>query len=140
MAVRVKFHKGSWWIFVDHHGHRRAKKVGDRATALTVAREIRERLVLGDLSLLKVGGDTLEKYGRAWLNDGEANRKASTHRFYNFNLELHVIPSIGAVTVGAITRADCRKLLADCRKKGLKVTSIQGVQRTLSAVLSQAVE
>jgi len=31
-------------------------------------------------------------------------------------------------------------VLAECRKKKLKVGSLQGVQRTLIAVLSQAVE
>lgn len=43
MGVKVKFHKGAWWIFINHHG-RRARMIGDRDTANAVARRIRERL------------------------------------------------------------------------------------------------
>ena len=68
------------------------------------------------------------------------HRKASTHRFYGFNLKLHIIPTLKSQPIGSIARADCRKVLAECRKKKLRVGSLQGVQRTLSAVLSQAVE
>jgi integrase len=67
-------------------------------------------------------------------------RKASTHRFYAFNLTLHILPVLGDKHVAAIKRADCRDLLNACRTKGLKPASMRGVNRTLSAVLSQAVE
>jgi hypothetical protein len=33
MGVKVRFHKRAWWVFVDHRGRRRAKKIGDRETA-----------------------------------------------------------------------------------------------------------
>lgn len=141
MGVKVKFHKGAWWIFVDHHGRRRAKKIGDRATALDVARKIRQRLAEGDLSLFNAdAGETLRAYATRWLNDGEAARKASTHRFYSFNLTLHILPVLGDKPITTLKRADCRVLLAACRAKGLKPASMRGVNRTLSAVLSQAVE
>ena len=107
------------------------------ATALAVAKRIRERLLLGDLTLLGTDSQILKVYATSWLTDGE---KASTHRFYRFNLDLHICPIIGGHPVGAITRADCRKVIAAGRTHGLKLASLYGVQRTLSAVLSQAVE
>ena len=140
MSVRVRFYRGHWWVFVAHHGRRRSKKVGDKATALLVAKRIRERLALGDLSLLASDAQTFEDYATAWHRDGEAHRKASTHRFYGFNLKLHINPVLGAKRIAAISRADCRHLVSTCRSQGLKVASINGVQRTLSAVLSQAVD
>jgi integrase len=140
MSVRIRFYRGSWWVFVAHHGRRRSKRVGDRATALLVARKIREKLALGDLSLVSDDAQTLESYAEAWLRDGEGARKASTHRFYAFNLKLHILPVLGARRLASISRADCRQLVATCREKGLKVASLYGVQRTLSGVLSQAVE
>ena len=140
MGVKVRFHRGTWWIFIDHRGRRRSKRVGDRATALHVARRVRERLQLGDLSLLGTDTETFEKFAMRWLTDGEAGRKASTHRFYGFNLKLHIVPTLGSHPAGSVTRADCRQVLVACRKKGLRVASLQGVQRTLSAVLSQVVE
>jgi integrase len=39
-----------------------------------------------------------------------------------------------------VTRANCRDLIAACRRKGLKRASLLGVQRTLSVILSSAVE
>ncbi len=141
MGVKVKFHRGAWWIFVDWRGRRRSKRVGDRATALDVARKIRQRLIEGDLRVLdSAPAETFEKFSTAWLELGEKGRKASSHRFYAFNLRLHIVPVLGPKVVTAITRADCRSLLAACRQKGLKRASLLGVQRTLSAVLSQAVE
>jgi integrase len=140
MSVKVRFHRGTWWLFIAHRGRRRSKKIGDKATALQVARQVRERLQLGDLTLLGSDSETFEAYATRWLKDGEAARKASTHRFYDFNLTLHIIPTLKGRTVGSIKRADCRKVLTAGRAKGLKVASLQGVQRTLSGVLSQAVE
>jgi len=141
MGVKIRFHKKAWWVFVDHAGRRRAKKIGDHETAKSVAARIRERLALGDLSLLSTAtSPTFETYAKSWLADGEGARKASTHRFYAFNLTLHITPTLGAKPVAAIKRADCRELLTTCRDKGLKIASMRGVNRTLSAVLSQAVE
>src|SRR5688500_10844089 len=72
MGVKVRFHKGAWWVFIHHRGRRRAKKIGDRETANTVARRIRERLTLGDLSLVaSESAETFEKYANRWLETGE---------------------------------------------------------------------
>ena len=51
MGVTAKFHKGVWWVFINHRGRRKAKRIGDRETARRVAQAIRERLALGDLNL-----------------------------------------------------------------------------------------
>src|SRR4051812_17890766 len=140
MGVKVRFQRDGWWVLIDFRGRRRAKKVGDKATALVVARRIRERLALGDLALLGTDSETLRIYALRWLTDGEAARKASTHRFYKFNLELHILPVVGDQPVGAIVRASCRKVITAARDKALRIASLYGIQRTLSAVLSQAVE
>jgi integrase len=73
---------------------------------------------------------------RRWGTDAQA----STHRFYTFNLELHLYPTLGTQPVASITRTECRRVITACRDKGLKVASLKAVQRTLSAVLSQAVD
>ncbi len=140
MGVRVRYHRRAWWVFIAHRGKRRSKKVGDKESALTVAKRLRQRLALGDFALLGADSESFKTYASRWLTDGEGARKASTHRFYAFNLAKHLYPVLGPRPVGAITRAHCRSALATCRAKGLKVASLQGVQRTLSAVLSSAVE
>ena len=45
MAVIVREKKkgsGEWWIFINHKGRRRSKKIGDKRTANTVARKVKE--------------------------------------------------------------------------------------------------
>jgi integrase len=140
MGVRVRYHRGAWWVFVAHRGKRRSKRVGDKETASVVARAIRERLALGDFSLLGSASESFTVYAERWLKDGEKARKASTQRFYRVTLALYITPTMGPLQVGSIARAHCRELIAKCREKKLKVTTLYGIQRTLSAVLSQAVE
>jgi integrase len=140
MGVKVRFFDGAWYVFINHHGRRRAKKCGDKPTALEVARKVRGKLAAGDLSLLDSDSEGFAAYAARWLKDGEATRKASTHRFYDFNLKLHVIPALGTQPIATMKRADCRRVVMACRQKGLKLASLRGVQRTLSAVLSQAVD
>ena len=43
---------GEWWIFINHKGRRRSKKSGDKRTANTVARKVKERLAAGLCSCL----------------------------------------------------------------------------------------
>ena len=142
MGVKVRFRKKSWWVVLDHQGRRRSKKIGDRVAAHDVARELRSRLVHGDLGIFKqkTPSETFAVFADRWLREVSSGLKASTHRFYEFNLRLHVIPVVGQRPVASFKRADCRDVIAACRAKQLKPSSLRGVNRTLSAVLSQAVE
>ena len=66
--------------------------------------------------------------------------KLSTARTYELNLRRHVRPVLGTKPVAAIGRADCRLLLAACRTKGLSPKTLEHIGRTLSSLLSHAVE
>ena len=142
MGVKLKFFREAWWIFIDHHGKRRAKKVGDHQSALRIAKELRERLGLVDfgLPLLAAEPVTLQRYSQTWLEQARLNLKASTVRFYEGHLDQHVVPALGPRAVSDLRRSDCRDLVTACRTKGLKVTTVRGIARTLSTILSQAVE
>jgi integrase len=141
VGVKVKFWKSSWWVFVNHGRRRKAKRIDDKETALRVARAIRERLARGDLLLEQLAEDeTLDAYVREWLKAIDGSLKASTVRFYTENLERHVLPLLGGKPVRSLNRADCRELVAVSRGKGLAVNTVKGIARTLSVVLSQAVE
>jgi integrase len=141
MGVKVKFRRGAWWAFVNHGRRRKAKRIGDKETALRVAKAIRERLARGDLLLEQIAEDeTLDAYARSWLKALHGSLKASTIAFYTDNLERHVLPLLGTRSVRSLTRADCRQLVAVSRGKGLAVNTVKGIARTLSVVLSQAVE
>lgn len=84
--------------------------------------------------------NTLREYVNSWLETAALNLKASTLRFYRDNLENHILPRLGEKPVTAVTRRDCRELVAAARSTGLKIETVRGILRTLSTVLSQAVE
>ena len=125
----------------DHHGRRRAKKIGDRDTARRVAREIRARLVSGDLDLGPSDARLeLQTYADHWLETSSGSLKASTVAFYRSTLKRYIYPVLGTRRLSSIGRADCRELVAVCRAKGLAVSTVRGIARTLSVVLASAVE
>src|SRR5262249_51485110 len=52
----------------------------------------------------------------------------------------HVFPVFGSKPLADVSRADCRALIVACREKSLSRKSIENIGRTVSSVLSQAVE
>ena len=141
MGVTVRFYRGAWWLFINHQGRRKSKKVGDRATAERIAREVRERLARADLLLAAPpASESFRTYSDAWLTAAAAGLKASTLRFYRDNLENHVWPALGSVPISRLARADVKTLLVVLRSKNLGHRTVTGILRTLSTVLSEAVE
>jgi integrase len=141
VGIKVRFWKGAWWVFVNHQGRRKAKKVGDKETALHIAKALREKLACGDLDLNPNSErPTLRAYAKSWLATVKATLKASTVAFYEGALDTHVLPALGDRQVASLRRRDCRDLVTMCRAKGLKVATVRGIARTLSTILSQAVE
>jgi len=51
-----------------------------------------------------------------------------------------VFPALGTRPLNTLTRGDCRALVAACRQEGLSRKSVENISRTVSSVLSQAVE
>ena len=141
MGVKIRFRKGAWWLFIDHRSRRRAKKIGDRVSAVHAAQLVRRAIVEGDLQLApKPSPETLRTYAESWLEGLDGSLKASTIRFYRDHLTRYVLPLLGDRPLTGITRADGRALIATCRKKGLKLNTVKGIARTLSTLLSQAVD
>ncbi len=68
MGAKVKYRNGAWWVFVNHHGRRKAKKVGDRETAQRVAQAVRERIARRGLALPTASGEqSLRSFAGSWL-------------------------------------------------------------------------
>jgi integrase len=140
---------GEWWLFIDYRGRRKAKRVGagklGKKAAELAALKISARLAEGDTGPLDpapvAAPLTLAAFASTWLaQHAEQACKASTAKIYGVNLRRHILPELGGRPVAALTRADCRQLILRCREKGLSVKSIENICRTLSSLLSQAVE
>src|SRR5215831_16910093 len=101
MAVKVKQHKGRWWVFIDHKGKRKAKCIGkSQRAAQEVAGKIEARLKLGEFSLLdeeeRPQSPTLTAYAAQWMKTyATVHCKPATVFNYERDYRLHVAPMLG---------------------------------------------
>lgn len=150
MAVKVREHRGGWWVFVDWKGRRKAKRVGigkaGKRAAEAAAEQIAAKLALGDAAILDptptpAPVPTLREYVARWLESHAALRcKPSTTEHYQQVLHAHWLPTLGDLPLTAITRERVRMALADLTKR-LRATTIRhSALVVLRTCLSGAVE
>lgn len=147
MGVKVREKEpgsGIWWIFIDHQGHRKAKKIGkNKKLALKVAEQIQAKLTLGAFRI-----DTEEKeiptfqaYAARWLDlYVKPLRRQSTYERYQQVLQRRVFPKIGRMPLDSITRGDIRTLLMGLLAEGLSWASVCLVRDVISGPMSYAVD
>src|SRR5262245_21212933 len=77
MGVKVRTWKSAYWIFVDHQGRRKAKRVGTgkagKKAAEQAAIKIQARLAEGDLRVFEPEPSavlTFKGYAERWLSGG----------------------------------------------------------------------
>lgn len=155
MAVKVRERKGAWWLFVDHKGRRKAKRVGvgkeGKRAALAAAEKIQAKLALGDLSPLNDEQLTLlilRAYAEQWLRSEAVLRlKPITVERYESTLRRHILPAFGDTRIDQLSRAAIKKQLAIWLSNGkvrgsgpLRAGTVRLIVATLRAVLNTAVE
>jgi len=89
------------WLFIDHQGKRRAKKIGlDKKVAKEVAKTIEARLVLNDEGILNHhSSPTFANYVKTWKTTAKyITLKHSTRRGYDLIIKNHLIPSFGKIS------------------------------------------
>ena len=70
MGVKVRQKGGKWYVFIHHHGRRKAKCVGDsKRAAEEVKRKLEAKLTLGEFVIEdeKPPMPTLGQYAEQWL-------------------------------------------------------------------------
>jgi integrase len=121
MGVSIRKKSDAWYVFVNHQGHRKAKRIGaSRATAEKVKRVLEAKLALGDLGFLSDGSDetTFQQYADDWLTKhAEVNCKPSTVASYRQLLRLYIYPQFDKTPLKQITRESVRNLLAELTSK-----------------------
>jgi len=142
MGVKVKKRNGAWWIFINYHGRRKAKKVGTPEAAEKVRRELEARLALGDVGCLSEPKQepTLAAYVAKWLKTDAQRCKASTIDFYCDYQKRYVVPRFGQKKIGDITRDDIKYFMSELTDRGLAKNTIRLAVASLRVVLSSAVE
>lgn len=158
MGVNVKEKvkgSGEWWIFINHNGKRKAKKIGkNKRTACEAADKIEARLTLGDMNLddKKSTVPTLKEYIDGWT-DGSGEKKIgwyekvavlslknSTYRSYRLIIDYHLIPAFGSKPLNEISSGMIGDLISKKVKGGLRSGTARNIKNCLSAILRNAIE
>jgi integrase len=145
MGVRVREKppgSGVYWIFINHKGKRKSKKIGsDESLANEVAEKARAKLVLGELDIEKTEEPcpTFKEYAELWLSLPHDWRE-STRDSYELNLNKHVYPALGKSCINEIRRKDLKAFFDRLLINGLSTATISLVKAPISGVLSFAVD
>ena len=93
MAVIVREKKkgsGEWWIFINHNGKRRSKKIGSKKAASNVKKEVEQRLAKGELGMLKEKCPTVDNYGQKWLDSPLRQWSDGTAKLYATIFDMYI--------------------------------------------------
>ena len=102
MGVKLKQKDGAWWLFINHNGLRKAKKIGsDKRVALDVKKKVEAKLALGDFSLDEQKAvPTFGEYAERWIATVvPALNKSGTLRNYRMTLNKHIMPVFGKIKI-----------------------------------------
>jgi integrase len=145
MGVRVREKppgSGIYWIFINHNGKRKSKRIGtDEGVANEVAEKIKAKLVLGELKVetINVPSPTFKQYAELWLSLPH-DWKDSTRESYASNLKLHAYPVFAKRRIDEIKRKDLKAFLDNLLIKGLSRATAALVKAPISGILSYAIE
>ena len=148
MGVKVRERNGAWWVFVDHKGRRKAKRVGSgkegHKAARSAAEKIQAKLALGDTTVLDERREralTVSTFVEDWLKHHVTlQRKPATTERYEMVLRKHWLPALGRLPLTGVTRDQIKAVLMEKLGAGLKPRTVRGHLDILRASLSAAVE
>jgi integrase len=128
-----------YWVFINHQGKRKAKKVGDKKTAEAIAAKIREKLKLGELKIGEEKKHILFKdYANEWFKKHvKIFCKYSTMKGYEICLNKHILPFFGSTTIDQIRRKDIKEFMFS---EGLSPGTVRNIKACLSGIFTSAVE
>jgi integrase len=143
MGVKVRRRNGSWWVFIDYHGKRKAKKIGTREAAEKVKREIEARLALGQFSIgPAITVPTLREYAGQWFSSHvRPHLKPSTVESYEVILDRHLLPRFGDTPIDRITHGSVKAYVGELVSAAkLGRNTVRNILACFRALLNQAVE
>ena len=149
MGVKVRHWKGAYWVFINHRGRRKAKRVGEgekaKRAAQRAAEIIQGKLAAGDVSTLEESRGrvrTLKEFAEDWLKTAVVlHCKPATQENYQGAMRRHWLPALGGLALPGVTRERIRMVMAEKLSKGeLKASSLRSALIPLSACLHAALE
>ncbi len=143
MGVKIRQKSGKWYVFINHHGRRKAKCVSDsKRAAEEVKRKLEAKLTLGEFVIEdeRPSAPTLGQYAEQWLETyAKLNCKESTYVRYEGVIRNHLIPALGQIPLPTLTRETIKHLLV-AKRQTLTPSSVRNILTPLREMLRHAVE
>src|SRR5262245_22297922 len=143
MGVKVRQQDGKWYVFINHHGQRKAKCVGDsKRAAEEVKRKLEAKLTLGDVGLLDAAPQVVlfGDYAEQWLTHYvPVACKPSSGRIMRGIVRNHLLPAFGAQTLQSMTRTQVKTFVAQKHQR-YTPKYVRNLVRTLHTVCAHAVD
>ena len=145
MGVKVREKpKGSgvYWIFINHGGTRKSKKIGkDKRLANDVAKKLEAKLTLKDFDMdaFNKKVPTLKQYSEDWFQLPNKTGEITFNR-YKRSMEMHVYPVIGDRQMDQVKRKDFKSMFDGLLIKGMAESNFQNIKSPLSRIFSHAID
>ena len=145
MGVTVRKKNGQWYVFINHHGQRKAKCIGEnRAAAVQVKRALETKLALGDIGVFNNSVPSFPRFGEysdSWLEShAKLACKPSTIDGYESVLRQHIWPRFSSNRINEIRRNDIKEFIGHLLAKGLTRSSIRNAISIVRGIFNQAIE
>lgn len=138
---------GIWWIFINHHGKRKSKRVGtNKIEVVRLAKIIEGRLAAGDLGMgdleKKTVVKTIEEYAAIWLaTTVPATLKPSTQSDYHCIVRKHIAKaSFYNYPVDEITKGQVKRFLRAKFARGLAHSTVTHIKNALGGIFNEALD
>ncbi|MEI6127738.1 MAG: site-specific integrase [Pseudomonadota bacterium] len=134
---------GIYWLFINHQGKRKAKRVGDKKAAQALARQVEQRLAAKDLGILKEEKTVplFKDYSELWLEKyTKIACKDNTYRLYKMLLARHLSPVFSNKRIDEIFRPVIKELFVEKLTSGLAISTVLNMKACLSGIFSNAIE
>jgi integrase len=133
--------RGVWRVRWREAGRNRSKVVGRKRDAEAFDAEIRRRQRLGELALMERGTESLADFVQEWYAKyALTNLEPKTIDLYEWLLNSHILPGLGALPLREITSDVIADWRAGLARKGLGVESQRKALKLLRGILQRALE
>jgi integrase len=143
MGVKIRQKDGKWYVFINHHGRRKAKCVGDsKRAAEEVKRKLEAKLTLGDVGLLDAAPQAVVfgDYAEQWLaHYVTVACKLSSGRTIRSIVCNHLLPAFGAQERRSITRSQVKAFVVQKHER-YTPKYVRNLVRTLHMICEHAID
>jgi integrase len=136
---------GIWWLFINHNGIRKSKKIGrDRSYAERLAKILVGQLASGDLGVFQSHQNikTVKEYADLWLSTTvPTTLKKSTQSDYVLIVNKHVSKAaFYNVPVSNVTRGEIKRFLRAKLSSGLAVSTVTHQKNVIGGIFNEAMD